>query len=227
MFTFLVFICTITEFSLPDIVLNGTGDRCPHMSDPSGRDPSFLGRIFRNISTGCRKYTDKKPLEHKKRRTLFDLILQKPGIDIQTMTGITGFNANTMRYHLSILEQSHLIQSVQEGGTLHFFENKGRYSVSEQKKLSIQYSPTYTRILTVLSQTPGLSRMGLAECLGIAGSSVTKSIQTLIREELVTANKDGKFTRYYLTNPSCIRSDVSSSKTDHSIVWDTKRGNHA
>nr|WP_319537444.1 winged helix-turn-helix transcriptional regulator [uncultured Methanospirillum sp.] len=118
------------------------------------------------------------------------------------MVAYSRLNENTLRYHLALLEKSHKIRITNEGGALHFFENHGKFSDHEQRLLSIQFSSKTSRILLAISETPGISRGELADILGIAGSSVTKQVQKLIAEGFVSAQKDKKFTRYYLMDIS-------------------------
>ena len=197
---FLLIVCTLTGIGIPCVTNHSAWDRCSQIKDAICRDIPLLDRFVRVFVTGYRRLSDKTLLDHEKRGVLYDLILEIPGIDLKTLVAYSGFNENTLRYHLSLLEKSHKIRVTNEGATLHFFENHGKFSEQEQKILSIQFSYKTSRILTALSQSPGLSRGELAEILGIAGSSVTKSIQKLITEGFVFAQKDGKFTRYYLVN---------------------------
>lgn len=166
------------------------------------RDIPLLDRFVRFIARGFRRLSEKNLLEHEKRRALYDLVLQTPGIDMKTLIAFSGYNENTLRYHMSLLEKCRKVRVTNKGGVLHFFENHGRFSDQEQNILSIRFTYSTSRILTALSMRPGLSRGELADTLNIAGPSTTKSIQKLITEGLVYTQKDGKYTRYYLSDPS-------------------------
>lgn len=211
---FLLAVCTLTGIGIPCVTNHSSWDRCSQIKDTICRDIPLLDRFVRFFVTGYRRLSDKNLLDNKKRGTVYDLILQIPGIDLKTLVAYSGFNENTLRYHVSLLEKSHKIRVINEGATLHFFENHGKFSDIEQKILSIQFSCKSSRILSVLYHTPGLSRGELAEILGIAGSSVTKSIQKLITEGFVFAQKDGKYTRYYVVNQYSNDSLKASTQTE-------------
>jgi predicted transcriptional regulator len=179
------------------MICHSAWDRCSKLKDSPCRDISLFVRSARVIARGYRRISDKALLDHEKRKALYDLILQNPGIDLKTLVAYSGFNENTLRYHLSLLKKTQKIRVTNENCTLHFFENHGRYSDSEQKILSIQFSGKGSRILSLLNHTPGLSRGELAEKLGVAGSSVSKGIEKLVQEGLIFTQKDGKYIRYY------------------------------
>ena len=195
---------TISGIGLP--CLAGSMDqmsRCSpdQMKISTCREVPLLDRFVRFVARGFRRLSEKSLLDHEKRRALYDLVLQTPGIDMKTLIAFSGYNENTLRYHMSLLEKAHKIRVTNEGGTLHFFENHGKFSEQEQKILSIQFTFGASRILNALSMRPGLSRGELADTLNIAGPSTTKSIQKLITEGMVYTRKDGKYTRYYLSDP--------------------------
>ncbi|MDD1730520.1 MAG: winged helix-turn-helix domain-containing protein, partial [Methanospirillum sp.] len=83
------------------------------------------------------------------------------------------------------------------GGVSHYFENHGRYSRQERILISRMLTAASSRILRIIMKEPGLTRGDLALHLGVAGPTVTRSVQSLIDEQLIQVKRDGRFTRYY------------------------------
>ena len=59
------------------------------------------------------------------------------------------------------------------------------------------FSASSCRILQMIEAQPGVSRGELADNLGIAGPTVTRTIGHLIDDGLIQPRREGKFTRYY------------------------------
>lgn len=162
------------------------------------RDPydwnSKVGRIqFR----GYRRLSGKNILEHEKRLKIYSAILMNPGIDVPALAASTGINLHTLRYHISYLVRMGKIACIEQGGGYHFFENHGRYAHADQQQILFHNYPTTNRILTLVEENPGVTRGEIADSLGLAGPSVTRWMQRLITEGMVTEVHEGRCVRYY------------------------------
>jgi len=158
---------------------------------------SLLDRLRRYAAHGYRRITTRNLLDHESRRLIYDEIVATPGVDLRKLIEITGMNENTLRYHLERLHDGGKIQTTTTGGVCHYFENHGKYSAEEQILMARMLNDASSRILQIILNHPGLSRGELAELLGVAGPTVTRSVQHLIDDRLIHIERDGRFTRYY------------------------------
>ena len=74
---------------------------------------------------GFRRISKKNVLEHDARKVIYQAIAATPGIDIRTLTGMTGINENTLRYHLDRLVATGKISSFTRPGIVRYFQNQG------------------------------------------------------------------------------------------------------
>lgn len=163
------------------------------VSQPS----SLLDRLRRYAVGGYRRITNRNLLEHDSRRQIYDEIVASPGVDLRKLTNSTGMNESTLRYHLERLYDGGKIQTITIGGVCHYFENHGKYSTKEQVLRSRMLTAASSRILMIIFRQPGLTRGELADLLGVAGPTVTRSVQSLTDDGLIRIERDGRFTRYY------------------------------
>lgn len=173
---------------------NGT---CGSLVAPSLQPSTFLDRLRRYAVGGYRRISSRNLLEHKSRQLIYEKIIATPGVDLKTLTAMTGMNENTLRYHLERMNEGGKIQNTITGGVSHYFENHGKYSSEEQVLMARLLNAGSNRILEIILHHPGLTRGDLAEILGVAGPTVTRSVQALIGDGLIRMERDGRFTRYY------------------------------
>lgn len=74
--------------------------------------------------------------------------------------------------------------------------------MKEQQFLSKFSSGQTGRILRLIHEYPGITRRELADYLGLASPTVTRSVQRLANDGYTLLVKDGKFTRHYLPGDS-------------------------
>ncbi|MGB9175752.1 MAG: winged helix-turn-helix transcriptional regulator [Methanoregula sp.] len=164
------------------------------------RDPFDWNITVRRIRfRGYRHLSGKNILEHEKRLRIYSTILMNPGIDVPALASLTGINLHTLRYHISYLVRMQKITSIEQGGGHHFFENHGRYDHADQQQILFHQYPTTNSIITLVEENPGVTRGEIADRLGLAGPSVTRWMQRLIAEGMVTEVHEGRFVRYYST----------------------------
>ena len=162
------------------------------------RDP-FDGNftVRRMRFQGYRRLSGKNILEHEKRLRIYSAILMNPGIDVTALASQTDINLHTLRYHISYLVRMGKIACIEQGGGHHFFENHGRYAHADQQQILFHKYPTTNRIITLVEENPGVTRGEIADTLGLAGPSVTRWMQRLITERMVTEVHEGRCVRYY------------------------------
>lgn len=151
---------------------------------------------------GYRRISKKNVLEHGARHLIYQAITATPGIDVKTLTGMTGINENTLRYHLDRLIATGKINCFARPGIVRYFQNQGAYNQYEHRVFHYIRTDTPREILWLLYQHPGLTRQHIAGALMISGPSVTRQMDSLIEDGIVENRFFGRSNHYYLTAES-------------------------
>ncbi len=165
---------------------------------------------------GYRRITKKNVLEQDARSTLYRAITNNPGIDVPTLSGITGLNENTLRYHLVKLIANGKVTYLVKPGVIRYFLNQGAYSLYEQVFLHYLWSETPREILQLLRRTPGLTRQQISDSLGISGPSVTRQMDHMREDRVIENRFPGRANHYYLTNEAMTTFERMISRTSGS-----------
>ena len=161
---------------------------------------------------GFRRISKKNVLEHDARQVIYQAITATPGIDVKTLTGITGINENTLRYHVDRLAATGKISCFTRPGIVRYFQNQGAYSPFEHRVFHYLRTDTPRGILWLLYQHPGLTRQHLADALAISGPSVTRQMDNLTGDGLVENRFPGRSNHYYLTAEAALAIDTVMSR---------------
>lgn len=185
---------THTKAAFP---LNPSSCGCTSFVTTLAQPTTLLERLRRYALSGYRRVTGKNLMEHVSRQDIYENIVATPGIDLRTLTRITGINENTLRYHIERMQDGGKIHTANIGGVLHYFENHGKYSEDEQILKARMFTSSSGRILQVIQHNPGITRGELADILGVAGPTVTRGMTHLIDDGLIRQVRDGRYTRYF------------------------------
>ncbi|MCK9591301.1 MAG: winged helix-turn-helix transcriptional regulator [Methanoregula sp.] len=161
---------------------------------------------------GFRRISKKNVLEHDARQVIYQAITATPGIDVKTLSDMTGINENTLRYHVDRLVATGKISCFFRPGVVRYFQNKGAYSQFEHMMFHYLWSDTPREILLLLYQHPGLTRQHLADALAISGPSVTRQMDNLIEDRVVENRFPGRSNHYYLTAEATLTIDKAMSQ---------------
>jgi predicted transcriptional regulator len=161
---------------------------------------------------GFRRISKKNVLEHGARNIIYQAITATPGIDVKTLTGMTGINENTLRYHLDRLVATGKISCFTRPGVVRYFQNQGAYNQFEHRVFHYLWTDTPRGILWLLFQHPGLTRQHIADALMIAGPSVTRQMDNLTGDGIVENRFPGRSNHYYLTQEAALTIDKVMSK---------------
>ena len=187
------------ELSVRDIVILSIVAFSPVLLYPL--ELLYLIKIF--LYFGHRRISDKTVLENRMRLEIYSRIREHPGTTAPTIADDLDANLGTVRYHLEILELMRKITSLPKAGFTAYFENRGTRSVLEQKILSYLQNDTKIQIFSYLKNSPGSSRQGIVQSLGISGPAVTWHMKQLMEDHIIIAKQEGKYTRHSL-NPEVI-----------------------
>jgi predicted transcriptional regulator len=156
---------------------------------------------------GFRRISKKNVLEHDARQVIYQAITAMPGIDVKTLTGMTGINENTLRYHVDRLAATGRISCFSRPGIVRYFQNLGAYTPFEHMIFHYLWTETPRGILWLLYLHPGLPRQHLADALAISGPSVTRQMDNLIEDGVVENRFPGRSNHYYLTAEAALAID--------------------
>lgn len=205
---------------IPGIIPEGTtGTKVElPMTAPNPSDPNHLSQYWilseyiGNIDTferqsretfrGYRRINTKNILEHETRKKIYDLVCKNPGINLSRLAELSECNESTLRYHLDQISHENYITRYDNGRSSHFFEKRISFSPEEQQFLSSLSSGQSGKILQLIHNDPGITRNELAQKLGIASSTVTRTVQHLTFNGLVVLEKTGRVTRHYIAENS-------------------------
>jgi predicted transcriptional regulator len=84
-------------------------------------------------------------------------------------------------------------------GITGYFENSGKYDQDELKVLKYLRQDTDRQILFALAGNPLMSRRDFEKVLGISGPTISWHMKRLIDDGLLSIRKDGRFSRYVLS----------------------------
>lgn len=185
--------CSCAKSSKPMASCTGPCANSSHLALIQGTSDRVRGFIIR----GYRRISRKNILEHEARRDLYTMICRHPGQDSKSLASLCGLNEHTAKYHLDRIATAGYVTLCTAGGVNHYFENHGAYTEKEQALISRLHTGTPGRILNEVSDSPGLTRGELAGRLCVSGPVITRSVQVLIEEDLISEVRDGKFRRYY------------------------------
>ena len=161
---------------------------------------------------GFRRISKKNVLEHDARHVIYQAITATPGIDVKTLTGMTGINENTLRYHLDMLTTTGKISCFTRPGVVRYFQNQGAYNQYEHMVFHYLRTDTPRGILWLLYQHPGLIRQQIADALMISGPSITRQMDNLIEDRMVENRFPGRSNHYYLTTEAALTIDKLMSQ---------------
>jgi predicted transcriptional regulator len=161
---------------------------------------------------GFRRISKKNVLEHDARHVIYQAITATPGIDVKTLTDLTGINENTLRYHLERLVATGKISCFTHPGVVRYFQNQGAYSQFEHTVFHYLWTDTPRGILWLLYQHPGLTRQQVADALAISGPSVTRQMDNLTGDGVVENRFPGRSNHYYLTAEAALTIDKLMSQ---------------
>jgi len=150
--------------------------------------------------SGLRRIYRKNLFEHPGRAAVYDAIVSNPGIDLAAISRMVLMNRQTLRYHLDLLESHHTIAVVRERGTARYFENSGRYGTLEQRVFLRLRSPTAGAVIALIGSNPGIAQSEIAARIGCSAPTVRWHMHRLLEDGIVTAQRDGRSTRYHLTS---------------------------
>jgi predicted transcriptional regulator len=134
---------------------------------------------------------------NKNRNQVLKFINDNPGVSLYDISKSLKINMGTVRYHLMILGINHRITSCKaDEKYVRYFTNAGSYSARQQLVLSLMRRDGLYRMLSRLTETPGVTNLELATGLGMKESSTIRYLKELLANGIITKDRtsDGRQT---------------------------------
>lgn len=156
--------------------------------------------VIAGLSFGIRQIEKKNVLENERRKYIFRLIQENPGIPQTEIKAITGINRSSLRYHLNMLMREEKIISKKVSKKTHYFENHNSYSPEMQIEIIILDSPATKKVYSYIYTNPGCTQKDLTEYTKLSCSTISWHIEKLSSGNLVNIRKESNFNHYYAEN---------------------------
>ncbi|MFC7196213.1 helix-turn-helix domain-containing protein [Halosimplex aquaticum] len=140
------------------------------------------------VPPGYSRHDDSDPLEHETRRDLFETVERSPGINLSTLAEGTDASLSTVRHHLRILEEEHLLVSERIRGQRRYFLS----NESDPALLAALDDTATEPILRTLARSGPASVSDLADALGRDPSTISHHVSRLEDDGLVERERDGR-----------------------------------
>ena len=158
----------------------------------------FLFKIYAFL--GFRRILRKNVLDHPSRSVILQFIHNSPGTDFSEISRETGVPQNSLRYHLAILKLNHKVTVLETSRNTRYYENSGRYSVTEQKILKYLHNTPTRTLLKLIKENPSLTRVQLENALRISGAGVNWHMHRLSDDGVLAIRKEGRNARYEINH---------------------------
>lgn len=136
-------------------------------------------------------------LGHPKREALYALILQDPGVSLQSLCDATGLSRTAVTHHLRLMELQHLIVSKRMGRSRHYYENGGRFGRDQKDAYAVLQNDRSKAVADFVKQNPGAIQKAVCAALGIQASVAHWHLKRLQESTLVEAVRHGRTVSYF------------------------------
>jgi CheY-like chemotaxis protein/DNA-binding MarR family transcriptional regulator len=150
------------------------------------------------------------------RKQIFRYVLDNPGSHLRKIAKQLEMNLSTLRYHIDRLEKDGLIVS-QRQNNLKFYYASGKLKPHEKNLTRLLQQEHFRNIILLLIDSPGSTFSQIADSLSMSPSSVSKYVNTLEDEKILSHEKLGRQKRYYISDK---RGIVELLKTYRSFMAD-------
>ncbi|NOQ47849.1 MAG: winged helix-turn-helix transcriptional regulator [Methanococcoides sp.] len=135
---------------------------------------------------------------NKNRNDVLNHIVSNPGCSVADISHGLELNRGTVKYHLKKLHNEHKITVTDHGRSPRFFQNNSICSKQTQIIAPFLQDANQKRILLMIRDKPGMTNNEISKALSITNSTVSYHLRKMITNELLRAEKDGRYRRYSL-----------------------------
>jgi predicted transcriptional regulator len=148
---------------------------------------------------------DSEILGHERRRRLFELVEQNPGIHLREALRLAGIPSGSGRFHVTQLVRHGLLTERRMGSNVRLFVSSAAASSPQWKNEAGLRNARFKPILEWLSKHPNASQkdvlLALQVSLGWSPSTTQDRLARLVSDGTVQCSRTGRFTQYRLAHP--------------------------
>lgn len=142
---------------------------------------------------------DEDALSFPTRKELFEHVEANPGIHFSQLKRDLDMENGLLQHHLRELEQHGVLESQEHQGKRRVFVAR-ELDEEEQSILAALRYETTRRILLFLLEDGPARNSELSDEIGVTPATITWHLQNLVEEGVVEPVKEGRTTRYKVTN---------------------------
>jgi predicted transcriptional regulator len=155
---------------------------------------------------------------HGTRKKIYEYILEHPGSHFREISRNMEVAIGDLQYHLDHLETERYITSKRQGFYKRFYPTR-LYSERQKEILSALQRETPRKILLILTQRPGATQVEITRLVKISAPTASWHMKKMIDDGLVYSEKEGRSTRYYISESA---KDIEDAlKSYHPVFWET------
>jgi len=136
-------------------------------------------------------------LGHPKREALYAMILQDPGVSLQSLCDATGLSRTAVTHHLRLMELQHLIVSKRMGRSRHYYENGGRFGRDQKDAYAVLQNPRSKQVAQFVKDNPGAIQKAVCAAVGVQASVAHWHLRRLLEAQIVEAVRHGRTVSYF------------------------------
>ncbi|HUR60995.1 MAG TPA: helix-turn-helix domain-containing protein [Candidatus Thermoplasmatota archaeon] len=151
----------------------------------------FLGSFFFTKLKG-------DPLEHPRRRRIFDYIKDHPGATFREVARGVEIATGTTRHHLTVLKRNGVIMERPHGSTTRFFENHGKFEATWNSVVLLR-EPALKQLHDWLLANPEVPQKDVLEAMaghGWSRSTTQHRLQRLVEGGMAELRLQGRLKIY-------------------------------
>ncbi len=158
---------------------------------------------------------EKNEDDSENRTRIYDYIKKNPGAHLRMIKRELDIGMGATQHHLDILEKSGKVKSIRINIYRHYYA----VEVAEAEYIILAFlrQETAIDILTFLMEHPRSKQSEIINFKGLSAPTISWHMARLEQAGLVSSIKDGRATRYTITNMQNISMAL---KTYHPNVWD-------
>lgn len=140
---------------------------------------------------------NERGLEHRLRRTIYDYILDNPGVTYGKIKGLFSLKDSTLRYHLQTLTKNeHISTKMQNGKKCYYPTDAGSVALRLQGADPDARSATQRQLLKIIRNHPGITKREMVQRTHMSKDTTTYNIKQLFTKKLIWKVRCGKDVGY-------------------------------
>jgi predicted transcriptional regulator len=159
--------------------------------------------IFKFLASAFFTKLKGDPLEHPRRRRIFDYIKDHPGATFREVARGVEIATGTTRHHLTVLKRNGVIMERPHGSTTRFFENHGKFDASWTSVVLLR-EPPLKLLHEWLSANPEVPQKDVLEAMAVHGwsrSTTQHRLQRLVEGGMAELRLQGRLKIYKASAP--------------------------